>query len=556
VDPDGDRVKNILYLRIPPNYLADHAGFFAESGVDGIMVATVVNDWFQDIWSVPNRYAPDEPAGRVVGDANPLFQMCRRMNDSCRVVGMEHNSLTLAATMHGPNWFNDAEWDSIRENLRELAVFAQGAGFAGLSFDIEYISELYELDYPTYREPGYPFDRLRPQVRMRGREIAEAMLDGFPDLVLWFLPEWAPTNTPLGEDIFTGMMQAFAERDAPGGFHVSTEMTYAQTRPRALLTLAQSNERAFVGMLRENGGDRSIDYWKRRGTSAIGTWPLGYYREILDSSGAFLGHGGRAEVFGDSLVGSMADKSENYPATAFRHQYASARMISGAYAWLYCHGQVFLRMTPEDMVTYVGSPNDTLPIVPNVAEYLAVIRDREALHDDLFAEAARNVREHREPPQYDGFPRGWLHTGPFVGQVGDFDASYPRGDALPETAEPPQAVALDSSNYVDLKAIFGKEGTPVAWSVTHVELARPERVWIRFGSNDYGAVFVDGERIATLLEPRPAAIDDDSFPVDLPAGTSEIAVKIGDAGGSEWGFYLRITAEDGDPVPDLRWVDP
>jgi hypothetical protein len=88
------------------------------------------------------------------------------------------------------------------------------------------------------------------------------------------------------------------------------------------------------------------------------------------------------------------------------------------------------------------------------------------------------------------------------------------------------------------------------------KLPRATRVWLRIGRNDYGAVFVNGRRVYRVKEERPAAIDDDSVRVTVPAGRSTIVVACGDAGGTQWGFYLRVTDDRGEAVPGLRWVRP
>jgi len=52
-------------------------------------------------------------------------------------------------------------------------------------------------------------------------------------------------------------------------------------------------------------------------------------------------------------------------------------------------------------------------------------------------------------------------------------------------------------------------------------------------------------RSSTRWGPRSAILDDDIFPVDLPAGHVPILVKCGDIGGAGWGFSLRISDEEG-----------
>ena len=76
---------------------------------------------------------------------------------------------------------------------------------------------------------------------------------------------------------------------------------------------------------------------------------------------------------------------------------------------------------------------------------------------------------------------------------------------------------------------------------------------VRFGRNDYGAVFVNAEKLYELVEEGTAYLDGDVFVVNLPAGRSRILVKTGDVGGSGFGFYLRFLDADGREVPGLAW---
>ncbi|HNZ39984.1 MAG TPA: hypothetical protein PKN69_10675, partial [Candidatus Latescibacteria bacterium] len=75
-DPYPERVKTLVFTTIAPEFLADSAGYFARNGIDGFMVADIMHSWDSDIWKQPTTFTPDEPAGRVVGEGNPLFQIC------------------------------------------------------------------------------------------------------------------------------------------------------------------------------------------------------------------------------------------------------------------------------------------------------------------------------------------------------------------------------------------------------------------------------------------------------------------------------------------------
>ena len=128
------------------------------------------------------------------------------------------------------------------------------------------------------------------------------------------------------------------------------------------------------------------EYWLKSGNVALGAWPLGYYRAITDADGKFLGWSGRKEVFGDKIVGSYADKSENFPLAEFRLQMPATRTFSGKYCWIYGHGSAWWQMTPEEDQRYkanslqhYGSENYLLPTVANIAEYYKTAAEQKVI---------------------------------------------------------------------------------------------------------------------------------------------------------------------------------
>jgi hypothetical protein len=570
-DPNPDRVGTILFATISPLYLLDKAEYFGSNGVDGIMMSGLMGSWHSDVWT-NNRFTDDPPGTRVVGAQNSLVKLCKRMNDRCRRAGIEYNSVEISVSQPVPDWFDDAGWARIAENFRQGAIFAREAGFAGISFDHEYISDWYLLRNPIYAEPGYPPEsEIRRQVQKRGFEIMSAMLDEFPDMIFWLLPE-NPDNYDgwLGVDMFVGLTRGMAERDAPGGLHLSTERSYLNTRPRGLATINTWTSASAVYALNRAATPQTLDYWMRRCGLNMGIWPLGFYYEFKDSTGKPYGYTGKRATYPGEWVGSYSDKTENYPVSNFEWQFAAARSLSRRFMWIYCHGTVLWRMTPEEMIRYRATPNDTLPTVWNLPEYLRILRERPVMQDPLFEAAAALIREHRGFPRYSGFAPRWCHIGPFPNYMDNFDIAYPPeqrvdlratyrsdpsyGDSLGSIGW--REVPTDTSGYVDLTALLGKRGIPLAYSAAWVEVPSKRQVWFRFGSNDYGRVYVNGRQVHDIREQRAAAIDDDSFPVELPAGRSQILVKCGDAGGKRWGFYLRITDEAGREIPGLRWVGP
>ena len=199
-------------------------------------------------------------------------------------------------------------------------------------------------------------------VESRGIQMVEPMLEEFPSMELLHLPQSPQCYGKLASDIFSGMFTGMAKKQAPGGFHILTEATYERTDPGWLIRYRQDIDRLVEGVIPE----RYIPYWRDRCSISFGLWPLGYYRKIHDENGNFLGYGGKSEKFGDEIVGSTADKSENYGVEEFRKQFAVSKMACDRYVWIYCHGSTFWELDEEEIQRYGGSKSDALPVVDNL----------------------------------------------------------------------------------------------------------------------------------------------------------------------------------------------
>ena len=108
--------------------------------------------------------------------------------------------------------------------------------------------------------------------------------------------------------------------------------------------------------------------------------------------------------------------------------------------------------------------------------------------------------------------------------------------------------------YVDLSRLIAGgveiQGYAAAW----LEAGEDVEGEIRFGSDDTGKIWLNGELIHECDSERRAMPDDDIIPIDLERGASQILLKIGNYRGG-WGFYFRITDGAGSELPSMRWVN-
>src|ERR1017187_6600057 len=97
------------------------------------------------------------------------------------------NFLILGANPGDVDWFDDAGWKEIQEHCRLLARLAHEGGLKGLLFDPEpYTEPFKQFKYSVQpRRAEYSFDDYCRKARQRGREMMDAVISEFPDVVLF-----------------------------------------------------------------------------------------------------------------------------------------------------------------------------------------------------------------------------------------------------------------------------------------------------------------------------------------------------------------------------------
>ena len=281
-----------------------------------------------------------------------------------------------------PNPFDDEGWDLITKNFIEAARFARLAHFPCLALDTEYTAYQFDPNWKGYDLTLHPAKDLGAKLRERWATIMSGVVKQYPTVDLLTLPEGPVCYGPLYMSMLNGMIDGLMASKYNRGLHVFAEASYQMRDPLALSEFAADVRETAARKLPEP----ARTYWLQKCDVALGLWPLGYYRAITDKDGKFLGWSGRKETFGDKIVGSYADKSENYPVAEFRPQLAAARTFGGKYCWIYSHGMSWWQMTPEENEKYkatslqpYSSATYQLPTVPNIAEYYKIAGAREVV---------------------------------------------------------------------------------------------------------------------------------------------------------------------------------
>jgi hypothetical protein len=542
--------KTLLFSPISPEYLKATATDWKITGFDGFLFSHIMSSWKNDIW------ATDEDS--TTREKNDMtFQRVKSCNDVCRKQGIKDNFIKIAFYDFIPLWTDTNAWEKFNRNFFEAARFAKMSGCRGIALDIEYMSEQYDMSWEGYDYKNYDESQLHHAARQRGIELIAAMLESYPEMVFLTLPEGITFYGPLAGDFFYGMVTGMAEANAPGGIHLLTESTYDMTSTLGLIHYAQNLEQKIIHRLDEF----SLNYWKKKCSLVLGGWPLGFYRKILDKNGEFLGWSGKEEKFDNKIVGSYADKSNRFSPEEFRNQYAGLLLGSNKYCWIYGHGATWWQFSKEESEKYGKVGNSELPVDESLVDYKTILSEK-WMGTPKIQSLVNLIRQ----GDYDSYLRAMNFVKKFqvVGPFGckksnNFDEAFPPEKEIDFKAEYEhqkrklkwQALSIDEhSGYLDLTKYFVPKNWVCAYACCKINSLKSQPAQLRLGTNDMGALWLNGEKVLSQNIERTAVLDDDIIPVQLIKGENTILVKVCNTE-LNWGMYLRITDENGETISDL-----
>ena len=140
----------------------------------------------------------------------------------------------------------------------------------------------------------------------------------------------------------------------------------------------------------------------------------------------------------------------------------------------------------------------------------------------------------------------WYSVGPF--QKGSKKAAY-------DTDHGPEAIEIDVEAEVGGMAwteredvdgklhILGSTGNSAIYLTRRITCERAQTASISLGSDDSIKVYLDGEEVFANDAARGVAADQDQATLELPAGESQLLLKIVNGGGPT-GYYFKMGGED------------
>jgi tetratricopeptide (TPR) repeat protein len=155
----------------------------------------------------------------------------------------------------------------------------------------------------------------------------------------------------------------------------------------------------------------------------------------------------------------------------------------------------------------------------------------------------------------------WMVIGPFDYKDG-FRKKYPPEKRIKlnktykvKSAQIKWQFANDSmeDGYINFKEIFERNNWKVAYGLIYIDSPDEREVQFRFGSDDGSKVWLNDQEIWKLNRSDPAIFDDNKRTVKLNKGRNKVLIKVLNTVG-DWGFFFRVTDENGIGIEDVRFV--
>lgn len=447
--------------------------------------------------------------------------------------------------------------EKFTRHFAALGREAKELGFRGVSIDVEYPYPRYRLDHEIYTYDGYTAEDLLAAASRQGRAVMSALLDEFPDAVVFVLPG-ALWVSPIARLFQLAMLQVMAERDAPGGFHLGSERSYCLLDPVSQVAIPREGDLAVAALVHDR---RVLDYWERRCTVAPGVWPL----HMVETEGP----GYPVRPWSEELA-------------ELRLQMAILRAVTKRYVWSYSGQPVWYRHTQE-IEQQFGLTKQTFDGADEaIAGWHAVLTDSGPIGDPRIARLIRCVRAF-DRGALDaaalcgrfGTPGEWLMLGPLSNPFVEPAFAAPSAIHWPIRRDLP-VLGRDGvvrwfafKNYeplgsVRLRAVLDSYKTDNA-SMHLVSFVRAKKavngfLWV--GWDDGVAVWLnDTPVIDRLAYPerghgilfRDRYNFEEKVPIFIPKGTSRLTVTSINAKGN-WGVNLRLADEDGYPLKGVSFA--
>lgn len=106
--------------------------------------------------------------------------------------------------------------------------------------------------------------------------------------------------------------------------------------------------------------------------------------------------------------------------------------------------------------------------------------------------------------------------------------------------------------YVDLRTVFDTNHWASGYAAVVINSPEKRKVQLRLATNEGGKLWLNGKRVWQMFRTEEVPLDHDIVSVVLHPGDNTVLLKVVNSFG-DWGFYLRVTDENGKGMPDIEF---
>ncbi len=542
--------KMICYAADPNPYLNDHAEEIKQI-YDGLFFS--IGSWD---FGVINVLGVDGVALK-----DPLWKVKVAENlTALKKAGVTENFLTVSfgAGDEYPSAetiLSESYTMKMSAHFSAIGKAAKELGFCGVCIDTEYPYPRYEIDHEIYTYQNYSAEDLMAAAKNKGRVTMTAILDNYPEAVIFQLPGTV-LSRPLERQYILGMLEIMAERNAPGGFHFGVEYTYCMHDPVTDLATTRF-ETASVPFIVD---EKTAQYWKEKCTIAPGTWPL----HMVETGG------------------------QNYPQQPWkdeiadlRQQLSILRLTAKCYIWSYSGNRLWYQYSNEVGHKYGLPPHNLKRDDIKINDWHQLLRDRPVMQDPPIVALANKIdafdRDKLTAEQLCdvfGTPARWWVLGPLSNP--NIQPKYAAKEALLNPINAYKTYFgrdtavrwfidnnFDPRGITNIKYLFDWQHTDSASAhfVSYIHSDNKQKGYLHVGWDDgiliyLGDTLVFDERSypkrgkGMLFQDRYQF--EKKVPIIIKQGKTRLSVNSINSHGN-WVFSLRITDEKDMPFKNIRF---
>ena len=543
-----EQVKMLCYSAFPTPYFNDHAKDVAEI-YDGFYF--VAGSWDE---GVVDKLGVDGAAPKNSEWQDMLRQNLAALNKA----GVTENLLGVSFGGSG-EWpspetlLSDEYTSKMAKHFAALGKAAKELGFRGVSIDTEYPYPRYEIDHEIYTYDGYTAEDLMTAAKKQGRAVMSALLDEFPQAVVFNLPGVLRCR-PLERQFLLGLLAVMAERQAPGGFHLGSEYTYGM-RDHVTDIASCRFEDAAIPLLVD---DATAAYWKEKCSIAPGVWPL----HMVETG------------------------SPHYPVQSWKKEIAELRLqmsilraTTKRYIWSYSGHPVWYVHSKKIEKKYglkkQGFPRKDI----DIRAWQKILRDKPVLRDQKLLRLVQNVRQFDAGAltperfcQAFGSPARWwvlgmlsnpntqpkfAAAGAVLEPIDTYTSHFGRDQVVRWFAYD----VMDPRGVVGLKYLFDWQNTDSssAHLVSFIHSTKKQEAFLHVGWDDGIIIYLDDDIVfdernypkrGKGLLYRDRYQFEKRVPITLKKGKTRLSVTSINSHGN-WLFSLRITDKNDMPLRNV-----